>query len=363
MGEKLSSGKIAFMIQLLMIAGNGVTIPRIATEVSGTGAWFSILISTIVGIPISYMFVYLGLKYKESTIYEYSEVLVGKKLSIIIVIIFIMFFFIEFISSIAYSAYFINYTFFPKTPIWVLKLVMVMAVLYCVLKGLNALCKTFIIYSILNYCSIILFFFLILYSFNKLNIYPIFNISETGRYLKGSAIILNAFVDIIYLSVIPFSQKANYERIYKYMALGILGTGIVYSIYTEFSIGVFGQYGIQRYNAPIIDLARITEGGYAELIGRIDGIMFIFFVMFNIGKLVASIYAVTILLKKIITKIPYNTILVMLLLFGYILSYFIKDANQVLVISRYNKLIGIFGVTVIPGMLIVISKIKKVKLS
>lgn len=359
MNEKLSTVQIAFVIQLSILAGKVIGIPSASIEAAGTGAWVSIAINTIITIGIAYVYIYLGLLYRGKTIYEYSELIVGKIISKIFLSLYIVFFFLEFISSLCTTAYFTKYSYLLKTPIWAIQLTILLTSVYVVIKGLNTIGKTCVIYSITTFFVILILVLLSYKRVNILNLFPIFNIADFNNYLKGSLNIGNYFFGVVFLCIIPFTDKVHNKKIYKYIIFSLIYVLIVYCSAVEIALGVLGEKVVLRYNTSILVVARSIEAGFAQFIGRLDGVLFIDSVMVNSFKIAICIYAVTTILKRSLTNIPYKIILLSVSFFGLVIALIPGEIEQVMIINQLQKYIGILCVIVIPILLMVISRIKR----
>jgi spore germination protein len=95
MNNYLTNKQLSFILYCLIIGCGVINLPKNAAESAGIGAWLSLIITTIIFMFITYMITYLQYVYEGETLYEYSQQLVGKLITYLLVIIYIIYFFIN----------------------------------------------------------------------------------------------------------------------------------------------------------------------------------------------------------------------------------------------------------------------------
>lgn len=92
MHESLNNRQIAFYLFGVIVGYGFINLPKDITENAGTGGWIVILISTLLVIIFTLIVIYLGYTFKGKTLYEYSNILVGKYISKILIILYSIYF-------------------------------------------------------------------------------------------------------------------------------------------------------------------------------------------------------------------------------------------------------------------------------
>ena len=137
--------------------------------------------------------------------------------------------------------------------------------------------------------------------------------------------------------------------------------GLIFIVLTIICIGVLGKYGTQRYNQPILVVARVAEAGFKDSKGRIDGILIIGYITFLIGACAYNLYAAALFTKKMFPKLPYKMILLSLLSLSLVFSFSYSNQEAFFTITVFKRNIGVITALLIPILLYLISKMGKVK--
>ena len=165
---------------------------------------------------------------------------------------------------------FIQSQFLSRTPILIISIILSIAALYVVFKGLNTISRTS---NILFYISIIFFFTTIFGLISKsriFNIMPLFNI-KTNNYLEG----INTFYafhicPIFILTIIPKNKLQN-GKIKKVVIWAFLIAIISISLSIFITIAAFGYKLALLYEYPLFHILKhISITGFAA---RIESIL------------------------------------------------------------------------------------------
>lgn len=359
MNETVTNRQIA-LILFGIIAGYGAMgLSKNMAEESGTAGWIPLLIATVFAIFITYIFTYLGYIHKNKTIYEYSELLVGKVLTILFVAIYIIYFFMFFTLEVRLVSEVIKQTILLQTPVWVLSLIMLLIIFYTLTKGLKVIARVCELYGVI----IILFAFslhiLLLTQGKLINLKPFLGSSNIFTYLRSSLKTIIPFLGMEILAVIPFDKKENNRKIFKYTTFMIVVIGLLYIIIVESCISVTGVDSIIYYKDALLASVRRIDIPWLQFFRRLDGIAIIAWIMAVYCTMTLFSYGSVFLISKIVKKFHFNFIALITLVLSFIISSIPKTYNETNKLLDYDGYLGLLTAVVIPVILLIMTKVKK----
>jgi spore germination protein len=113
------------------------------------------------------------------------------------------------------------------------------------------------------------------------NILPIYNTSETTRYVMSIKDIIIPFLGIEVLTITPFTNK-NGKRAKSFCVMTILCIALFYILVVESCIKIIGLKNIQTFNFGLIEAIRLID---IRLFERLD----ILYLTFGFAALIAGI--------------------------------------------------------------------------
>ncbi len=358
MNETLNNKQIAFVIFNALIGYGVLGLPKTVAEKAGSGGWISILLSTIIVTISMYIITYLGYKYENKTIYEYSEIIVGKFIRNIIIFIYIVYFFLIFSFVSRASSEVIKLTILIKTPIWALCLLYYIITFYAITKRLRVIGRLCEIFGII---VIFIAFLLNVFEFSQgkiINLTPVYNPSKILTYFKATFYLIIPFIGYEILTIIPIDRNLNTKKIFKYTTLTIVFIGILYISEFEACLSVMGPDIIVRYKDALLASIRRIELPALEFLQRLDGILLIALITSVFSTLIIFSYGCVSLLDKIFKNISFNILCVITLTISFIVSQLPNKIETVQKILDYVGYIGLLTAGVIPFVLFIISKFK-----
>lgn len=359
MNETLTNKQIAFILFGFIVGYGVMGLPKNVAENAGSGAWIALIVSTIFAIIITYTIIYLGYIHENKTLYEYSQLLVGKFLTTVFIIIYIIEFFI-FLAIITRSgSEIIRLTVLIKTPSWALCSTILLVVIYAVIKRLRVIARLCELYGIIIIITYIIIFFLISTQGNLLNIRPLFETGNIPMYLKASLVTTLPFMGMEVLTIIPFSRKENNKKVFKYATVMMLFIGFLYIFAVESCISVMGVESIVYFKDSLLATVRRVDIRWLQFLRRLDGLMLVVWIMSIYCTLAVSGYAAVYLLNKLFKKANFNLLAVIVFTLAFIVSQLPENFQQLEQILNYITYIGILTSIAIPGLLLIITKVKK----
>lgn len=344
----------------ITISGYSVDdLPMVLGRSAGTGAWFPLLIVTAFIAFATAIILSLGDKFQGKTLFEYSQILVGKKLTYGFAAFYAIYFIAIASMMLRTGAEIIKLELLPLTPIWATTLIMILATSYATGKGLANIGR---IYEFFGYTLIltIVFFAILMYvSGDVRNIFPLFDPAEIKAYLKTILVIILPFLGSEVLTVVPLCHENGKKAV---------GSGIaaIFSVFAFYLLVVYMSYmmmGVQtttHYKDSLFYAIRLLDLDIFQFLKRFDIMAFSVWITLIFVTLSMVNYAANHYFQKMIIKAKHKMLLICLSLVIYVIaqiptSYQMASAMFAL-IAKYTGLIAVF---LIPLILWIVSKVKK----
>ncbi|SHH47115.1 GerAB/ArcD/ProY family transporter [Tepidibacter thalassicus] len=205
--ESLSNRQIAFVIFGVIIGYGIMGLPKDIAENIGTGGWIVLLGATGITVILGCIFTYLSYIYKNKTICEYSEILMGKCISKLIVFSYIIEFFLFSALAVRASSEVIKLNILLKTPVWSISLLFFIVIYYAVTKGLRTIARICELYGIVI-IVVGLFSHILLFTQGELvNLRPFIVPASINSYIKALFTTVIPLLGIEVFAFIPFDKK------------------------------------------------------------------------------------------------------------------------------------------------------------
>jgi spore germination protein len=354
----LTNKQISFILYCIIIGYGIINLPKNAAEAVGTGMWLTLLITTIIFMFITYMITYLQYIFEGETIFEYSKRLVGKTITFLFIIIMLIYFFIYFSMIIRLYGEIIKLILLFNTPVAAISLLFFIVIGYALTKGINVIARICELYGLLNLLGFIFINLILLTRGKYVNTRPLFVLENLTTYLKGVKEMVFPFLGMEALLFIPISRTQN-KKIFKYTTFMVGFIGVFYIFVAESTVAIVGVEAVQLLKESVFSVVRGVDIYYLEFLRRLDGIYIIFWTMNILCAVSLWGYGITLFTSKIIKKIKFNFIAVAVTILSYIISQIPKTKDQVELIIKYNAYLGIVVSVAIPGILLVITRVKK----
>ena len=336
-----------------------ISIPRNAVKAAGTGAWFAIIIVTVLFIFGIFIIASLSKMFEGKTIYEYSNLLVGRFMTKIIGFIYTTYFCFFSILLFRIISDFIKANSLPLTPIWAILLMFIGVILYIVYKGITTIGRLLEIYGfifiVVSLATHTAEFFLGDANYIK----PFFEPKLVKEYIFGAKDLISAFIGIEILTIIPFG-KVNNKRGVLYSVLGVLYVGLFYIFATETSVMIVGINDILYYNASLVEAIRETKLPSVFFLERSDILFLTVGTIGILSGLATILFAATENIVKLFSITKRNIVIVAVGILVFISCMFLNESRQVIYLfENVLPIIGILTGFIIPIILFIIAKVKK----
>lgn len=287
--------------------------------------------------------------------FDYSQEIVGKFFTYIIVFYFILYFLITGVYLKVKLVNLLTSNFLPKTPKFVLLLFAIVLFGYVAYKGITNIGRILEIYGASFLLITVGICILMLMGGTKYNILPFYNASDIKEYAKTMKNLAVAYSGIEVLLIIPFTEKN--KKAPKIAFFTLLFIGLFYVLIVESTIMILGLNNTIVLNDSFIEAIKITE---APVIERLD----IFYLTFGLASLfsgkIIAFAAVVELTCRILSKLKRHIVVITIAMLFFILSLLalnIQDIGRVYKsFAFYLVLISSF---IIPITLFILAKVKK----
>ncbi|PKM49923.1 MAG: spore gernimation protein [Firmicutes bacterium HGW-Firmicutes-7] len=358
MTDQVTNRQLFFIIVITLVGFSIIELPKSLAESSGRGAWITLIIASISFGVLAAILAYLGYLFQGKTLFEYSQLLVGKLLASFFVMIYLVYFTIILAFLNRSAAEVIKTDLLIKTPIWYTMLFMLIFSGYAASKGITNVGR------ILEYYGVIIIFLAIcihiamFFQGDLIDIKPFYNSAEKIKYFTALPEVIIAFLGFEVLSIIPFSRH-NGKKAVVYVIGAMLFVGLFYILIVETSFMVLSVEDTKNYKNTLIAAMRRVEIKHLQFLVRLDIIFFMawIFALFSTFTVVTCTAAG--LLKKLFPSLKRQWNLIVILVVAYMLGVLpsTRLASQILTVTTKN--LGLVPAGVIPIILFVIAKVKR----
>jgi spore germination protein len=358
MEKSLTNRQIVVMLYSIILGYGDVNVPKQVASASGTGSWFTLLMATVIFILISCMITYLQYVYEGKTLYEYSEILVGKSITNLFLVIYLIYFSVYFTMVVRIYSEVINLIILNKTPVIFICLISYIVIGYALSKGINVIARVCEIYVPINIFVIILINFLLVSKGKYVNIMPLFSTSDMMKYFKALQATILPFTGMELLLFIPISRTEN-KDIFKYIILLIGFIGILFIDVVESTISVVGVESVVFLKETVLSVLKGIDIYSLDIIRRLDGLYIVIWIMNLVCAMSLWSYGIITIVSRKVKNVKYNFMVIIIVCISFIVSQMPKTMDQVELILQYNSYSGVVMFFVIPAILFIITKVKK----
>lgn len=359
LGNVVTNRQIFFILLLTITGYSLISIPKDAIKAAGTGAWFTVILLTII-FSIGMVFISkLNNIFLGKTLFEYSKILIGEKAGNIINIFYTLYFLFVSLSLTRNITEFINECYLPLTPIWALVLLILTVCIYISFKGITNIGRLCEIYGSILILVAFTIHTVMFFAGDITYIQPFFETNKIKDYIFGMKDLVAAFLGIEVFTIIPFGNN-NKKKSTLISIIPIIFVGVFYIIVIETSTMIVGIKNIVLYNNSIVEALREVHLPGTFLLERVDFLFLTIGVFGIIAALSIVLFCASEYLSKLVPKIQRENIFLALGIALFIVSSFVISYETSMII--FNLIVPILGVItafVIPITLYTIAKVKK----
>lgn len=357
--QEISHKEIMFAVPSMVVGLGILTLPqRIAGSTNASDGWASILGAGIIILFFVWITAKLAAQFPKMTFVEYAARLISKPAAITITLLFALYL-LMFTSNIIRSVANVAKDYlFERTPLEVLMLVFFLVVIYGAAGSRAGLLRLNLMFFPVALIVLILILLFNLKHFEIDNILPVFQ-TEWSGYMKAARESLYSFLGfeivLFYIALMNRTQKAP-----KAAMVGMTLPILIYMIVYIVVIGVFGNQATSQIIGPLIDLAKevIVPGQFFE---RIESIFFVIWIMTLFNTTAMAFDVSIIALTSVFTKTKKINLIFITSPFVFLIGILPNTFHEIMTIGTWISYFGIFFSMLLPALLFIISKIRRVR--
>ncbi|MFA6807515.1 MAG: endospore germination permease [Eubacteriales bacterium] len=353
---KISNKQIIFLIITIITSTTILLFPSLVYKEAKQDSWMTLFFLMVFGIIVVYIITTLGLMFKDKTIIQYSEIIVGKVLGKILGIIYFVFFIHINAFIIREFSELLLSSFYPETPMLFFAIGIIIASTYAVRSGIEVIGR---VSEVLFPIFIIVISGIVILAFKDMNFNNLIPILANGwaPVLKGTYYEFLLIGETIVLAMlIPYlniPQKVRKSGIISIVSTCLLGILILGGI-----IAVFGeQTGYLRY--PFLAVARYVS--VAGIVERMDPLIMIIWIGGVFVKISVFHYCAVLALAQWLNIKDYRPLVLPVGGIMVVLSVILWE-NIAILSEQLTGIVIIPYLTIqvgIPVLLLIIAKLRK----
>lgn len=360
MRVQITNGMLmALIINLVYAKAIGLTQGSMAREV-GSDIWIATIFSTLQGLIIMILTVYVIRKMPDKDIIQHSEQLLGKWLSKGIALLVFVFFLFAFGAVLTTFVYHLKDFFLPEAPILVIVIACILIGLYGITFGLEVVSRAALlgVFSVL--CLNIL---VILGSFQDFDVRELFPVFQSGFTQSVWASRHNntdwAIATMGVAMILPYVKNSKVWA--KSAGAGIIYGGIFVVMWPILEAGVLTAEVTAQYFVSCMQMARSAHIGY--FFHRYELVMVAFFALSSLTQIMITMLCASIAMQRMIGLKDYRPLIVPTAIiasgFGY---WFVFDHERAMTLLETTWVAIAMGVAVgLPLIIFALQRILKKK--
>lgn len=360
MPNSVTNRQLFFIILVTVLSQSIINISKILAQSAGTGAWLTLLITTLIIGLFTMAIVRLNTLFPGKMLFDYSQELIGKMLTYVLSVLLILFFSFATVYFLVNFSALINTTYLLRTPQWATMLFGVPVFCFVAYKGVTNVARIMEIIGIV-YISTGIFVHISMFAYsNPVNILPLFDNAEIGRYLSAVKDTYIFYIGIGVLLIIPMAKGNGGKKAVRTSFWALFSVGMTFIMIVESCIMKIGINDIVYYKNSIIVANRDFEIPFLDFLKRIDALFMMIGVMAGFLGLSIFIMAIVELVCRIFKKA--SRLAVVLCTGAVLYSLWVVSSGLDGFSDYAAKAIGFISpvvVFIIPCVLLLIAKVKR----
>ncbi|MFC4810178.1 GerAB/ArcD/ProY family transporter [Paenibacillus sp. GCM10023250] len=303
---KISARQLAILTLLFSLGSSILIVPSGLTAIAKQDGWISAVIGVGVGALLIGLYIVLATRYPGQTLVQFAEQILGTWLGRLVGLLFFSFYFLLASLVLRNVGDFITTIVMPETPIQIVHLLFIMAILMGASLGLEVIARTAEIFLpwILTMLLLLIVFLLPQIQFDRVQ--PVFE-AGTKAILHGSLSVISIpYLELtVFLMIIPAVNKPKIGM--PFLKGAVLG-GLVIIVITLLCVFVLGWDFASRHTFPSYTLAKKIQVG--EFLQRIEVLVAIIWFLTIFFKLSLSFYAALLGFAQVLRLQSYRPMIV-----------------------------------------------------
>lgn len=341
-----------FIMTLQSQIGIGViSLPYYLFNAAGNDAWISVIVA---GIFVQINIVLIWLLYRRfpnQSIFEVLEITVGKYAAYCLKTAYSMYFFTIATLIVLLFVRLVNIWILPRTPMWLVTLIMIAVCVYGVIDHLRVMARFFFLASMMLFVLL----FLIVTVAKDINFLAVLPIGNSGipAILGGAHHAVISFLGYEVLLVILSKSLGGHAGKIK---AALLANGIVtlfYTLLTFVSLAYLGPAVMRFVPEPVLYIMKYRT---FHIIERTDLLFFSIWIVCVGTSFMTFLYLTANALTSLLPQIRRPTFVYVIASLLFMLSFFFPtDENKVALFNKIATYLSYLFTIVLPGILLFIA--------
>lgn len=354
--DRLTSLQVSIFVASTLIGVGILTLPRSVTMDAGVGGVISLTIAGVIIATASLILSKLSQRFPDQNVVEMSQMIIGKIPGTLLSGILVFYFIITTGTVLRLFGGVLKVFLLRNTPLEVIMITMLLVVMYLVQHGIQPLvriCEAF--FPVLLFALFILLIFPVAdFRMNEFRPMLAEGIMPILKGLPG-AILTFIGVEVIFF-VCPYMEKQK-----NLVKASLIGVGITFAIYMAVLVITLAAFGVeltQHFMYPTLSLARYVTfpGAFLE---RFDILFVAFWIITVFTTIAAYYYMAGFTLTRLIGYRNFKPMMYGILPLVYIVAILPRNMVEIFQWADYISYIGGFIVIFLPGMLYLISVVRR----
>lgn len=260
---------MVFVLLLTLTAITVISLPKIMAETAGNGAWFTLIITSVIYAAAAYIFVTLNKMHNGEVMYDYSARLIGKVGAHILGVYYLLYFLSVSSFLCATMSNILISDFFMHTPAWAIIAISLPFYAHSAYQGVTNVARICKIFGVIFVVGAIAGHGIMLIQGVRENILPLYVPADTGRYLKAVTSCMPSFIGVEVLALLPIAEKDR-KKAPRVAFLTVLAAGLLYALTVEGDIMMIGMNEVVNENNAMISAIRQIELPFLDFFERLD---------------------------------------------------------------------------------------------
>lgn len=290
-GGKINSTQAGLLMFSFLLGSAILMIPSSVTSLAQQDGWLSIILGTLLGIGIVYIYTTLGLMFPTQNIIQYSETILGKWIGKGVGLLYIWFPFHLGSLVLRNSTDYVRMVGYPDTPTVVISGIFLVVIAYAIRGGIETLGRVNEVTIPFRELTVLCVIIFSLKEFKWENITPI--LADGVQPVLNSSLLPATFPfgeTILFAMILP--NISNIDKIKKSYFISILAGGFLLTISVLLAILVLGPTITSRLNFPTHSVIRYIN--IADFITNLDAFGMLLWTSSNFIKIAICYYCAVI---------------------------------------------------------------------
>lgn len=335
--DKITNPQMGFLLFSSMVGVGILSLPQQVANQASVDGWVVIIVTGILAACSALLMVRIGERFPEKSLMEYSPILIGKPMGILLCLLFVIYF-IVFASTVTrISADVTKLFLLDDTPVEVVILSTFLSSTYIIMHGINAIARFNQFIQPIAFLLLVLVLLLTFSDADMGNNLPILGdgIRPVVASLPSTAFSFLGFETILFLLPFMRTPKKSSRVIISAFSMVIF----IYVFIVIACVSVLGAKEVAYVNYPTLTIAKNIQfpGSFVE---RLESIMMISWVPFALTTMLLLHYCASLVLAKLLGLQEHRVISILLIPVIYLLAMLPQNVLQV---GRWSQAVGAFG--------------------